>query len=115
LVHGDEAAQAAGEVAGILFGGDPTQASAAGFAAIADEVPSSVLASLPDDMAQLLVDTKVCASKSEARRTIEQGGVRVNGAPVALDTKPADVPALHGRYLLVRRGKTTYHLIDRGA
>jgi tyrosyl-tRNA synthetase len=115
LVHGDDAARAADEVAAILFGGDPTQASAAGFAAIAHEVPSSKLSNLPDDMAQLLVDTSVCGSKSEARRTIEQGGVRLNGAVVSLDTKPAEVAPLHARYLLLRRGKTTYHLIDRGA
>ena len=115
MVHGDDAARAADEVASILFGGDPTQASAAGFAAIAHEVPSSRLSNLPDDMAQLLVDTSVCGSKSEARRTIEQGGVRLNGAVVSLDTKPAEVAPLHARYLLLRRGKTTYHLIDRGA
>ncbi|MFM8389449.1 MAG: S4 domain-containing protein, partial [Actinomycetota bacterium] len=113
MVHGEDAARAAEEVAAILFGGDPTQASAAGFTAIANEVPSTSISALPDDIAQLLVDTKVCASKSEARRTIEQGGVRVNGAQVGLDTKPADISPLHGRYLLVRRGKTTYHLIDR--
>jgi tyrosyl-tRNA synthetase len=72
------------------------------------------MAELPADVAQLLVDTKVCASKSEARRTIEQGGVRINGAPVAVDTDLSAMVSLHGRYLLVKRGKTTYHLIDRG-
>jgi tyrosyl-tRNA synthetase len=113
MVHGAHAAHAADEVASILFGGDPTGASAEGFAAIAAEVPSSRLSVLPNELAQLLVDTKVCASKSEARRTIEQGGVRVNGAPAALDTDPNNVPLLHGRYLLVKRGKTAYHLIDR--
>ena len=113
MVHGADAARAAGEVAAILFGGDPTGASAEGFAAIAAEVPSTRMSELPAEMAQLLVDIKVCASKSEARRTIEQGGVRVNGAPVSIDTDPASVPAVHGRYLLVKRGKTTYHLIDR--
>jgi tyrosyl-tRNA synthetase len=113
MVHGEDAARAAEEVAAILFGGDPTQASAAGFTAIANEVPSTSMSALPDDIAQLLVDTKVCASKSEARRTIEQGGVRVNGAQVGLDTKPADIAPLHERYLLIRRGKTTYHLVDR--
>jgi tyrosyl-tRNA synthetase len=112
MVHGDEAAQAAEEVAGILFGGDPTEASPTGCAAIAREVPSSALTSLPADIATLLVDTGVCSSKSEARRNIEQGGVRVNGKQVALDTDPSTLAALHGRYLLLRRGKTAYHMID---
>ena len=112
MVHGDEAARAAEEVAVILFGGDPTSASKASFAAIAAEVPTSRIADLPADMAQLLVDTTVCASKSEARRTIEQGGVKVNGVAASLDTDPSSVAKLHGRYLLLRRGKTTYHLID---
>ena len=114
MVHGADAARAAAEVASILFGGDPTGASSESFAAIAAEVPSSRLTTLPVELTQLLVDTKVCASKSEARRTIEQGGVRINGAPAAVDTDPNSVPALHGRYLLIKRGKTTYHLIDRG-
>ena len=114
MVHGDEAARAAEEAASILFGGDPTSASAAGFAAIAAEVPTTHMAELPADVAQLLVDTKVCASKSEARRNIEQGGVRINGAPIAVDSDPSAVAPIHGRYLLVKRGKTTYHLIDRG-
>jgi len=114
MVHGKDAARAAEEVAAILFGGDPTGASVAGFAAIAHEVPSTSMSAVPEEMSQLLVDTRVCGSKSEARRTIQQGGVRVNGAQVALDTRPADIAPLHGRYLLVRRGKTTYHLIDLG-
>jgi tyrosyl-tRNA synthetase len=46
------------------------------------------------------------ASKSEARRTITQGGAYVNNVKVTDDTavpNPSDL--LHGRYLVLRRGK----------
>ena len=112
LVHGDEASRAAEEVAGVLFGGDPTNASTVSCEAIAREVPSSRLSSLPNDPLGLLVDIGVCASKSEARRNVEQKGIRINGQVITLDTDPAGLARLHGRYLLVRRGKTTYHMID---
>ncbi len=54
----------------------------------------------------------LAASKGEARRTLTQGGAyvnnrRVDDPEVALD--PADL--LHGRYLVLRRGRRQYHLV----
>ena len=51
-------------------------------------------------------------SKSEARKAIDQGGVYVNGVR---ETDPArrigTEDLLHGRYLVLRRGKKQYHLV----
>lgn len=113
MVHGTPGAQAAAQVSDILFGADPTSASVEAFLAVAREVPCSTIHETPTDVVTLLSDIKLCSSKSEARRTIEQGGVRINGQVVTLDTAINDINELHGKYLLVRRGKTAYHLVEK--
>jgi len=114
LVHGTEAAQAAEEAAAILFGGDPMTASPATMAFIAAEVPTTKMgkAVLADAAGVLSALPGVSASKSEARRLLTQKSVRINGVVISADSNLGDIPLLHGRYLLVRKGKTTYHLVD---
>jgi tyrosyl-tRNA synthetase len=53
-------------------------------------------------------------SKSEARRLLTQKSVRANGVVLAADADLTTVPLLHDRWMLVRKGKTTYHLVDFG-
>jgi tyrosyl-tRNA synthetase len=45
---------------------------------IPDEVPEATVAGAPVGIAQLLKQTGLCASTSEANRMIDQGGVRVD-------------------------------------
>ena len=45
-----------------------------------DNIPEVKLAYLTQSLADVLVDAKLCTSKSEARRLIEQGGVKIDGA-----------------------------------
>lgn len=47
---------------------------------IPDEIEEKKIASGEYNLAQLLVDTGLASSKGEARRLIEQGGVKINGA-----------------------------------
>jgi tyrosyl-tRNA synthetase len=42
------------------------------------DIPDKQVATGQRDLAELLVETELAASKSEARRLIEQGGVRLN-------------------------------------
>ena len=114
MVHGEEAASSAAEVAALLFGADPTNASEKSFDAIAREVPTSSFNAIPTDLLSFLTDTGLFASKSEARRTVEQGGVRANGKVLTLDTSIGELAPIHGRYVLLRRGKTSYHLAVTG-
>jgi tyrosyl-tRNA synthetase len=55
----------------------------------------------PADLVSLLVDTRVASSRNDARRLIEQGGVRINGEKVALDATPVkgDVVSARRRYI----------------
>jgi tyrosyl-tRNA synthetase len=112
-VHGPEATAAAREAADLLFGGDPLGASEAALEAVAREVPSSTVpADRLDDVVELLAGTGLVASKSEARRQLEQRAVRANGVVLEPGASLRDVPLLHERYLLLRRGKRTYHLAE---
>ena len=113
MVHGPAAYQAVEEAAAVLFGGDPTEASLDALAAVGAEVGVS-LAALRDlaDLPALLVRTKLCASASEARRTIDQRGISANGRTVEPGSAVDSSNLLHGRYVVLRRGRKTYHLLD---
>ncbi len=61
---------------------------------------------------ELLAMTGVAASLSEARRAIDQGGIYVNNRRVGTsDATVSGADLLHGRYLLLRRGKRHQHLV----
>ena len=111
MVHGADAARAAGEAADVLFGGDPLPASAAGLEALAGEVPSSRVDEL-GGVVDVLVTSGLASSRSDARRQLQQGAVRANGVPLGLDADLRELELLHGRYLLLRRGKRSYHLVE---
>ena len=107
LVHGAEAARAADEAADVLFGGDPTRASAAALDAVAREVPSSRRrAAELDDVVELLVATGLASSKGDARRTLDGHGYRGNGVAdrrrrpgsATIDAAPRALPAAPARH-----------------
>ena len=112
LVHGSVAEQAAAEAAQVLFGGDPTTASADALAVVAREVPSSEMTreQLGDQIA-VLVHTGLASSNGEARRTLTQKGFKANGTTLEETKSLLEVDLLHGRYMLLRKGKTNFHLL----
>jgi tyrosyl-tRNA synthetase len=112
LVHGAAAEQAAAEAAQVLFGGDPTTASAEALAVVAREVPSSEITreQLGDQIA-VLVQSGLAASNGEARRTLTQKGFKANGQTLEETKSLLEVDLLHGRYMLLRKGKTNFHLL----
>jgi tyrosyl-tRNA synthetase len=113
LVHGREAADATEAAADVLFGGDPTTASEAALAVVAGEVPSSRRSTAElDDLVGLLADTGLASSRSDARRTLEGRGYRANGVFLDSSSQLRDVEALHGRFVLLQRGRTTHHLVE---
>ena len=112
LVHGAAAEQAAAEAAQVLFGGDPTTASAEALAVVAREVPSSeVTREQLGDQIAVLVQSGLAASNGEARRTLMQKGFKANGQTLEETKSLLEVDLLHGRYILLRKGKTNFHLL----
>jgi tyrosyl-tRNA synthetase len=63
------------------------------------------------DLVSVLTRTGLAASNGEARRLLAQGGVSVNGRKVDGDAHVGAQDLLHGRFALVRKGRSTYHLI----
>ncbi len=112
LVHGESAWAAAAEASAVLFGADPTTASASALEVASREVPTSGLD--PDDapaVTSVLVATGLVRTSSEARRALDQGGVYLNGARQEQDRLVGPTDLLHGRYALVRRGKRAYAMV----
>ena len=63
------------------------------------------------DPVELLVRTGLAKSKGEARRFLEQGGVYVNNRRVEGEELVDATRALHGKYLVIRRGRHELHLV----
>jgi tyrosyl-tRNA synthetase len=115
LVHGADAARDAQGAAEVLFGGDPTSASLAALSAVANEVPTTTISRNDlDDVFGLLTRCGIVTSTSEARRAVQQRGIRVNGVPLEDGQTLAHNGFLHEKWILVRKGKTTYHLLELG-
>jgi len=112
LVHGVAAEQAAAEAAQVLFGGDPTTASVDALAVVAREVPASeVTREQLGDQIAILVQSGLAASNGEARRTLTQKGFKANGQTLEETKSLLEVDFLHGRFILLRKGKTNFHLL----
>jgi tyrosyl-tRNA synthetase len=116
-VHGEDGLARAVRASEALFGGSLEGLSAAEIADIFADVPAS---SLPrhelegegKDMLDLLAATDLAASRGEARRSVEGGGIYLNGARVQdarMRVQPED--AIEGRFLVLRKGKKRYHLV----
>ncbi len=107
LVHGEDATNAAIQAAQALFGqGDLADLDQMTLEAALRELPNTTTAPHAP-VAQLLVDTGLTASLSEARRAIGQGGVYLNNVKVDSDAATVEGASLPGGLAVLRRGKKT--------
>ncbi|GLZ10934.1 tyrosine--tRNA ligase [Actinomadura sp. NBRC 104425] len=108
LVHGAEECARVIAASRALFGqGELRDLDERTLQAALAEVPRAEVrpGELPP-VADLLASSGLCKSKSEARRTITQGGAYLNNTKVeAEDAVPSPDDLLHGRFLVLRRGK----------
>jgi tyrosyl-tRNA synthetase len=109
-VHGAAAAELAAQAAGVLFGGDPTTASADVLATVAAEVPN---VDLPVDLDgvrvhDLLVSGGLAKSNSEVNRLLGQGAVRAGNRVLGQDGLLAASDQLSGGFVVLRKGKRDY-------
>ncbi|HEX9493358.1 MAG TPA: tyrosine--tRNA ligase [Thermoanaerobaculia bacterium] len=110
-VHSEDAARVAEEVSQVLFGkADPTTLTEPVLKALSQEVPFAETRETPG-LLDALVTLKLAASKSAARRLVEQGGVSLNGQRASADTDVANAKPLAGRYFLIRKGARDYGLL----
>ncbi|MBQ1619473.1 MAG: tyrosine--tRNA ligase, partial [Oscillospiraceae bacterium] len=104
LVHGEEEANKAQESAKALFGNGGNK----------ENVPTTELsdADFEDgsiNVLSLLVRTGLCASRGEARRLVQQGGIVVNDEKVASIDAMFQQEQFTGEGLMIRKGKKVFH------
>jgi tyrosyl-tRNA synthetase len=112
LVHGPEEYARVVAASQALFGqGELRALDEKTLAAALAEAPSVAL-SAPGDalppVADLMAEVGIVPSKSAARRAIAEGGAYLNNAKVTdQDAVPVASDLLHGKFLVLRRGKRT--------
>ena len=114
IVHGETAATSAVEASDVLFepGVDLGSVSVSALEFVSGEIPSTKRSKLESGIIDLLVETQLSRSRKEAKRSVSEGGVYLNGDRVTdADYLPAARDLLHGKYLLLRRGKKLWHLV----
>jgi tyrosyl-tRNA synthetase len=116
LVHGGAATAAVEDASRALFGrGELRQLDEATLTAALRETSIAELApNSPDGIVELLVATGLSASKNAARRTISEGGVSVNNLRIESEEwAPQHSDFVHGRWLVLRRGKRNVAGVER--
>ncbi|SDS43471.1 tyrosyl-tRNA synthetase [Paenibacillaceae bacterium GAS479] len=113
IVHGEEAVESAEKITAALFSGDVTQLSEAELVEALHDMPTTVVSeSAETGLIDLLVETKAAPSRRQAKQDIESGAVYVNGVKqTSIDTALTAEHRLHGRYIVLRRGKKNYYLV----
>jgi tyrosyl-tRNA synthetase len=118
IVHGKSACDDAVRASEIMFGGGLDGITEALFRDVAGEIPTKALeksriegAGAP--LVDLLVHSGLSPSKGQARKDIEAGGIYLNNVRVAEAARAAALgDLLFGRYILLRKGKRSYCLLN---
>jgi len=114
IVHGSEAADKVIAASAALFGqGDLDQLDEPTLVAATAELPTAVADRNSLGIVDLLVASGLVASNSAARRTVAEGGAYVNNEKITDTDFVVDTQnLLHGKYLLMRRGKRTLAMVE---
>ncbi|WP_328376270.1 tyrosine--tRNA ligase [Streptomyces sp. NBC_00440] len=113
LVHGADQCAAVVAASRALFGqGELTELDEATLSAALSELPHTEVDGLLP-VVELLADTGLVPSRSAARRAVKEGGAYVNNVKVTgEDAVPAAGDLLHGRWLVLRRGKKSLAAVE---
>lgn len=102
LVHGEQAAESARRVTGVLFGGTAfSSLSQEDIDLLASEIPTATKGT---SIVDLLTDSGLTSSKGEARRLILGGAISINGEKILDDTTVSEAA-------LVKKGKNSFLLV----
>lgn len=104
FVHGEEALKSTQEVTAVLFAGKPlAELTDAEIDLLAAEIPT-VTISTDETISDILVQSQVAGSTSEARRLIKQNAISVNGAKTNNDE-------VINQKCLIKKGKNQFILV----
>ena len=115
FVHGEEGLAEAARVTKALFTGDIAELSGAEIEGAFRNTKGGTIAAAPMNIVDALIEGGVETSKRQAREDVENGAIRINGIQIR-DTEAtvSAHPNTEGRYVIVRKGKKNYFLIEIG-
>jgi tyrosyl-tRNA synthetase len=115
LVHGADEARRAEAAAAVLFTAEIASLDADTLESALADAPTSMVSRSELDGAlsvlEALVRSGLATSRANARQLLAQGSVYVNGKKVAEDRPLQAGDALHGRWVVLRRGRSSQHVL----
>ncbi len=102
MVHGEEEAKKANDAATAIFAGGNDTSNMPSFEVGADAYTAGV------NVLDMLVETNLCPSKSEARRLVQQNGLTINGDKVTDVSATIDMSFFKDGEMVVKKGKKTF-------
>lgn len=116
LVHGEAETDRAEKAGAALFSEEIADLDERTLLEVFAEVPTTTLARSTLDaglnVVNTFVDVGLCASRGQARTAVAQGGAYVNNKRVeSPDAVLSRDDLLHGRYVVLRKGRRDYHLL----
>ena len=116
MVHGPAAAVAAEEAAGCSSAAIRPGRPSTALELVAGEVETfeRTAGVVARHRSTCSLAVGLAASKSDARRLLAQQGYRANGVVLAPTASLAEVPPLHGRFVLLRPRRKTHRLVRLG-
>jgi len=113
LIHGDNELAKVEAASQALFSGDVRSLDQKMLDEVFADVPHSQHSKSQleggVDLVELLPQTSLAASKREAREFLASGAVWVNGEKINGETRLTTSHLLHGRTILLKRGKKNWH------
>ena len=111
-LHGKEEYDKAVKISEALFSGNVKDIDTNLIEKVFKDVPNSDMKS-DKNIVDLLVDTNICSSKREAREFITTGAISINGDRITdLDAIITKDNSIDNKYIIVRRGKKKYYLVN---
>ena len=111
-LHGKEEYDKAVKISEALFSGNVKDIDNNLIGKVFKDVPNSDMKS-DKNIVDLLVDTNICSSKREAREFITTGAISINGDRITdLDAVITKDNSIDNKYIIVRRGKKKYYLVN---
>jgi tyrosyl-tRNA synthetase len=115
MIHGKEEVSKVIKTSEALFGkGNFTEVDLKTLQNILSSAPTVELenAEKIPDILELAVKTKLCASKSEVRKTITSGGLYINNERInSIEYQPKASDFISGNFLVLRKGKKNYAIV----
>ncbi|MEM6985961.1 MAG: tyrosine--tRNA ligase [Pseudomonadota bacterium] len=116
MLHGADQLEAVENANQALFGGDVKSLESGMLDDVFADVPNSdhaksMLGGEMASLVELLPQTALATSKRQAREFLQNGAVSVNGEKAGVDRVLSADDLLHGRTVLIRRGKKNWHAL----